>query len=247
MYESVNWPGFKLSPFIFARVGVRACCEREREKERFLLARQIINNQAGVCAVLARFANEPAFSRCRLEAYNYMLASILVCAPPDIYIYVCMYAGLSIGCSNQSWIDRRERRLKAWRWILSMDVNVMSEEYFVLFCQRFGELIRDSYSSVARSRFLSMQARRWEGGTILSRDSWLWIYIRGLPWRANDFVTFYHRLRVEENLKRRISFWREILTEKRLIYSQIRYAREEIRFLKNVNIWNSCDSSFLSI
>lgn len=27
-----------------------------------------------------------------------------------------------------------------------MDVNVMSEEYFVLFCQRFGELIRDSYS-----------------------------------------------------------------------------------------------------
>lgn len=56
-----------------------------------------------------------------------------------------------------------------------MDVNdnVTSEEYFVLFCQRFGELIRDSYSSVARSRFLSMQARRWEGGMILSRDSWL--------------------------------------------------------------------------
>lgn len=91
MYESVNWPGFKLSPFIFARVDVRACCEREREKERFLLARQIINNQAGVCAVLARFANEPAFSRCRLEAYNYMLASILVCAPSDIYIYMCVY------------------------------------------------------------------------------------------------------------------------------------------------------------
>lgn len=35
---------------------------------------------------------------------------------------------------------------------------------------------------------------------------------------------------------------RILLTEKRLIYSQIRYAREEIWFLKNVNIWNSCDS-----
>ena len=78
-------------PFLYASVCVRVegkRREREREKERFLLARQIINNQAGVCAVLARFANEPAFSRCRLEAYNYMLASLLVCSPPDTYIYI---------------------------------------------------------------------------------------------------------------------------------------------------------------
>ena len=58
------------------------------ERRRTLLARQIINNQAGVCAVLARFANEPAFSRCRLEAYNYMLASLLVCTPRDTAGYL---------------------------------------------------------------------------------------------------------------------------------------------------------------
>lgn len=81
-------------PFIAHFYTRRCACvlrkrrEREREKERFLLARQIINNQAGVCAVLVRFANEPAFSRCRLEAYNYMLASLLVCSPPDTYIYI---------------------------------------------------------------------------------------------------------------------------------------------------------------
>lgn len=70
----------------------RNATEPRSRAERTLLARQIINNQAGVCAVLARFANEPAFSRCRLEAYNYMLASLLVCTP--------RYSRLSIGCSN---------------------------------------------------------------------------------------------------------------------------------------------------
>ena len=104
---------------------------------RTLLARQIINNQAGVCAVLARFANEPAFSRCRLEAYNYMLASLLVCTPRDTAGYL---QGVPITQIDRIWILQANHQLVRCNVHCRLQVclntnftNEMREAYTLIF------------------------------------------------------------------------------------------------------------------
>lgn len=108
-----------------------------------------------------------------------------------------------------------------------MDVNVTSEEYFVLFCQRFGELIRDSYSSVARSRFLSMQARR-RGNDLIEGFVAMNIY----SWASLTSQRFCHFLSSIES--RRESEEKDKFLERILYRKEIDLLADKIRKGRNL-------------
>lgn len=110
-----------------------------------------------------------------------------------------------------------------------MDVNdnVTSEEYFVLFCQRFGELIRDSYSSVARSRFLSMQARR-RGNDLIEGFVAMNIY----SWASLTSQRFCHFLSSIES--RRESQEKDKFLERILYRKEIDLLADKIRKGRNL-------------
>lgn len=108
-----------------------------------------------------------------------------------------------------------------------MDVNVTSEEYFVLFCQRFGELIRDSYSSVARSRFLSMQARR-RGNDLIEGFVAMNIY----SWASLTSQRFCHFLSSIES--RRESEEKDKFLERNLNRKEIDLLADKIRKGRNL-------------
>lgn len=132
---------------------------------------------------------------------------IIICSPPRvcapyIYIYKYIYAGLSTGCSDRANRSKFTRVKRYERGI---------------FCVSFRRI--DSYSP-PRSRFLSLDASS-RRGTILSRDSWLWIHIRGevgflgerfSHWYLSIFWLIVKRIfrerkkRREFLLKRKISF-----------------------------------------